>query len=198
MEWLNRYVQERECEISDYEDNKTGSKSVGGMERFKLFYAAFQVLIYVFCFRHQMLLNSSGEWECEIDQFFQRVIVTKFNPLKYCDETVVFIFAKIATKMNVCYCYSIIEHNKRERMLLTRGKNNLPSAVYNFKLKQEFLDLEAYFPFDPIVLPNSKEIISANYIEWAEVNPTEDDNEDEESGSYEQDSDESITSEEDD
>ena len=48
------------------------------------------------------------------------------------------------------------------------------------------------------MLPNSKEIISANYIEWAEVNPTEDDNEDEESGSYEQDSDESITSEEDD
>ena len=200
MEWLNRYVQERECEISDYEDNKTGSKAVGGMERFKLFYAAFQVLIYVFCFRHQMLVrdNSSGEWECEIDQFFQRVIVTKFNPLKYCDETVVFIFAKIATKMNVCYCYSIIEHNKRERMLLTRGKNKLPSAVYNFKLKQEFLDLEAYFPFDPIVLPNSKEIISTNYVEWAEVNPTEDDNEDEESGSYEQDSDESITSEEDD
>ncbi|RLV87886.1 RNA polymerase I-specific transcription initiation factor [Meyerozyma sp. JA9] len=200
MEWLNRYVQERECEISDYEDNKTGSKAVGGMERFKLFYAAFQVLIYVFCFRHQMLVrdNSSGEWECEIDQFFQRVIVTKFNPLKYCDETVVFIFAKIATKMNVCYCYSIIEHNKRERMLSTRGKNKLPSAVYNFKSKQEFLDLEAYFPFDPIVLPNSKEIISTNYVEWAEVNPTEDDNEDEESGSYEQDSDESITSEEDD
>lgn len=203
MEWLNKYVQEREREISDYEHKKAGAESVGGMERFKLFYAAFQVLIYVFCFRHKMLVQdiSTGEWSCDIDKFFQRLIVTKFNPLKFCDETVVYIFAKIATKLNVCYCYSIIEHNKRERMLLTRGKNNIPSAVFNFKLKQEFLDLEAYFPFDPIVLPNSKVLIGPNYVEWAEVNPTsEDDNEDEESGSYEQDyddDDESITSEED-
>lgn len=200
MEWLNRYVQQRECEIVDHHKKaaRGASASVGGMERFKLFYAAFQVLIYVFCFRHNMLLGASGNhWEGDIDQFFQRLIVTKFNPLKYCDETVVYIFAKIATKLDVCYCYSIIEHNKRERMLLTRGKN-LPSAVYNFKLKQEFLDLEAYFPFDPIVLPNCKEIIAPVYVEWAEVNPT-DDNDDEESGSYDQDdSDESITSDEED
>lgn len=195
--WLNKYVIERECEITDYDnDNKgrsTSNKQGGGMERFKLFYAAFQALLYIFCFRYKVLYKAPGstesssdsEWECDLDKFFQRVIIAKFNPLKFCDETVVYIFAKIATKLNVCYCYSIIEHNKRERMLQTNGTKNLPSAVGNFKQKQEFLDLEAYFPFDPLVLPTCKVLIGENYIEWSDVNPSnEDEDDDEDSGSH--------------
>lgn len=158
--WLNKFIIEREQEVES-----SGDKQVGGMERFKLFYAAFQALLYIFCFRHELLSTTENDWECDLDKFFQRAILTKFNPLKFCDETVVYIFAKLATKLNVCYCYSIIEHNKRERMLHT---NALPSAVGNFKQKQEFLDLEAYFPFDPLVLPISKSIVAPNYIEWSE------------------------------
>lgn len=153
--WLNKFILEREQEVES-----------GGMERFKLFYAAFQALLYIFCFRYEILLK-----ECDLEMFFQRAILTKFNPLKFCDETVVFIFAKLAAKLNVCYCYSIIEHNKRERILQTNG---LPSAVGNFKQKQEFLDLEGYFPFDPLILPKSKKIIQENYNEWCD---TEEDDE---------------------
>ncbi|ABN64257.2 predicted protein [Scheffersomyces stipitis CBS 6054] len=201
--WLNKYIIERECEIADFESRNgarsNDGKSAGGMERFKLFYAAFQALLYIFCFRHQMLSSSDSEWECDLDKFIQRVILAKFNPLKYCDETVVYIFAKIATKLNVCYCYSIIEHNKRERMLQTNGQAIMPSAVGNFKQKQEFLDLEAYFPFDPLVLPSSKKIVSKNYVEWAEVNPSVDDDDEDDSGSgshpEEENSDESSSSE---
>ncbi|KAG2736339.1 hypothetical protein G9P44_000429 [Scheffersomyces stipitis] len=217
--WLNKYIIERECEIADFESRNgarsNDGKSAGGMERFKLFYAAFQALLYIFCFRHQMLVkngeavptnsislaesSSDSEWECDLDKFIQRVILAKFNPLKYCDETVVYIFAKIATKLNVCYCYSIIEHNKRERMLQTNGQAIMPSAVGNFKQKQEFLDLEAYFPFDPLVLPSSKKIVSKNYVEWAEVNPSVDDDDEDDSGSgshpEEENSDESSSSE---
>lgn len=213
--WLKKYVDERECEIIDIQIKKgNNNRQIGGMERFKLFYAAFQALLYIFCFRYKMLYkdsessqkNGDSEWESDIDKFFQRLIVAKFNPLKYCDETVVYIFAKIATKLNVCYCYSIIEHNKRERMLQTNGQTTLPSAVGNFNQKQEFLDLEAYFPFDPLVLPNSKKIINPNYIEWSEVNPSTEEDDDIDSGSHldeddDEDSDlddEEITSEEDD
>lgn len=187
--WINKYIAEREQEVFEFSDVASG-----GMERFKLFYATIQALIYIFCFRHQQLTKSpedvgnDSEWECDLDKFFQRVIIAKFNPLKYCDETVVYIFAKIATKLNVCYCYSIIEHNKRETMM--QGNSNLPSAVGNFRHKQEFLDLEAYFPFDPLVLPNCKKIISTNYVEWREVNPSNDDDEDEDSGSHPDDDDE--------
>lgn len=208
MGWLNKYIIEREQETFDIENKqKSGSQQqTGGMERFKLFYSAFQALLYIFCFRHEQLRkdpsqststststtsSSSSEWECDIDKFFQRVIIVKFNPLKFCDETVVYIFAKLATKLNVCYCYSIIEHNKRERMLQTNGSIVLPpSAVGNFKQKQEFLDLEAYFPFDPLVLPMCKKLVGQNYVEWSEVNPDEDDDEDSASGSHMEDDDE--------
>lgn len=232
--WLNKYVIERECEVFESDnDNKgrtKGGSTGGGMERFKLFYAAFQALLYIFCFRYNMLYKletgvtasssmstsntatsgtsaNSGfsgdgdQWECELDKFFQRAMISKFIPLKYCDETVVFIFAKIATKLNVCYCYSIIEHNKRERMIQTNGgSSSLPSAISNFKAKQEFLDLEAYFPFDPLVLPTCKKLISNNYVEWSDVNPNNDDEDDEDSGSHQDDmesDDEVITSESD-
>lgn len=181
--WINKYITEREQEVL------SDASAVGGMERFKLFYASFQALLYIFCFRHKQLTSSDesgkGEWECDLDKFFQRVIIAKFNPLKYCDETVVYIFAKLATKLNVCYCYSIIEHNKRERM--TQSNSNLPSSVGNFRHKQEFLDLEAYFPFDPLVLPSCKSLISANYVEWRDVNPGGDDDDDEDSGSHPED-----------
>lgn len=180
--WINKYITEREHEVFEFSES-----SSGGMERFKLFYATFQTLLYIFCFRHKQLVkdeaeSGSGEWECDIDKFFQRVIIAKFNPLKYCDETVVFIFAKLATKLNVCYCYSIIEHNKRERMI--QGNSKMPSTVGNFRHKQEFLDLEAYFPFDPVVLPGSKKIIDKNYVEWSQVNPVIEDDEEDDSGSH--------------
>ena len=219
MGWINKYIMEREQEALEFQNNKNKTTSrndnrnhntnqsqqqTGGMERFKLFYSAFQALLYIFCFRHETLRkqntavgSSNSEWECEIDKFFQRVIIAKFNPLKFCDETVVYIFAKLATKLNVCYCYSIIEHNKRERILQTNGTLAMPSAVANFKQKQEFLDLEAYFPFDPLVLPLSKRIVRVNFVEWSEVNPEEEDDEDSGSGSHIDDDDEEEDEEED-
>lgn len=197
--WINKYIIEREHEVFEFSD----VSSAGGMERFKLFYATIQALIYIFCFRHKDLTKSpedigasDSEWECELDKFFQRVIIAKFNPLKFCDETVVYIFAKIATKLNVCYCYSIIEHNKRETVM--QGNSNLPSSVGNFRHKQEFLDLEAYFPFDPLVLPNSKKIINTRYVEWKDVNPSNDEDDDEDSGSHPEDDDDDDESEEED
>ncbi|CAK9440394.1 uncharacterized protein LODBEIA_P44940 [Lodderomyces beijingensis] len=212
MGWINKYIIEREQETLDREkDNKKNknnesNRQTGGMERFKLFYSAFQALLYIFCFRHETLRkqdnnytgSADSEWECDLDKFFQRVIIARFNPLKFCDETVVYIFAKLATKLNVCYCYSIIEHNKRERMLQTNGSVTMPSAVGNFKQKQEFLDLEAYFPFDPLVLPMSKKIVGRNFVEWSEVNPEEEDDEDSGSGSHMDDDDDEEEDDEDD
>lgn len=206
MGWLNKYIEEREFEINL---SSSANKNVGGMERFKLFYSTFQGLLYIFCFRYKLLqIDNKGdfEWESEIDKFFQRVIITKFNPLKFIDETVCFIFANIATKLNVCYCYSIIEHNKRERMLNSNvgDKNkNLPAPTGNFKQKQEFLDLQGYFPFDPLVLPLSKSLISEVYIEWSDVNPNQDEDEDDETTSpgnqlTSSDDDNDLTSSEDD
>lgn len=67
---------------------------------------------------------------------------------------------------------------------MIQGNSKMPSTVGNFRHKQEFLDLEAYFPFDPVVLPASKKIIEKNYVEWSQVNPVDEDDDEDDSGSH--------------
>ncbi|GME89030.1 binding protein [[Candida] boidinii] len=184
INWCESFINQRESEIND---------GRGGMERFKMLYSVFQGLLYIVCFRYEEL-KTNNEWDLSLDRFFQRIIISKFNPLKYCNETVVLIFARISQQTDLCYCFSIIEQNKRERLSGIKGPRNTPerkrssspvssktssssssssvsmsittSTSHSFSSKQEFLDLEAYFPFDPLMLKKSKKIINENYIEW--------------------------------
>lgn len=215
--WLSRYVVEREVEIEGM---------AGTMERFEHFYATFQALCYIFCFRHdifklksqnadskktelsveeQLKLKVKGtiknsvdsEWECELDRFYQRMILSKFNPLKYCNENVILMFANIAQKTNLVYCYTVIEKNNKDNILGIINSSNLgnineksfsgsngsdkplsTSGVLNATLsltnttslqKKQFIDLQSYFPFDPLFLPTYKEFMKEYYIEWSEV-----------------------------
>ncbi|OWB82973.1 hypothetical protein B5S33_g1602 [[Candida] boidinii] len=186
INWCESFINQRESEIND---------GRGGMERFKMLYSVFQGLLYIVCFRYEEL-KTNNEWDLSLDRFFQRIIISKFNPLKYCNETVVLIFARISQQTDLCYCFSIIEQNKRERLsgikcsrstpekkrsfspLSSKASSSSPSSSssismsvttsssHSFSSKQEFLDLEAYFPFDPLMLKKSKKIINENYIEW--------------------------------
>lgn len=162
-EWLQRYLEEREREVED---------GRGSMERFKLFYLTFQCLVYIFCFRHPLLrrtpdLPGDGAWECHLDRFFQRAVVSKFNPLRFCNETVVLIFARLAQQHDVAYCFTVIEHNKRERLLGICG--GLDEQEMVFTARQDLLDLEGYFPFDPLQLRRAKRIVTGGwYLEWNE------------------------------
>lgn len=168
--WLNRYVLEREDEVDQS----------GGMERFKHFYAAFQALCYIFCFRHS-LFRDGDSWECEIDKFFQRMVISKFNPLKFCNENVMMMFARIAQHEGVVYCFSIIENNNNERLRGIMGKadSNMPSSAsstgtsstssWSLVARQQFIDLQSYFPYDPLFLKNYKRMMRDYYIEWSDV-----------------------------
>ncbi|ODV74069.1 rDNA-binding RNA polymerase I transcriptional factor [Cyberlindnera jadinii NRRL Y-1542] len=162
MSWLNRYVEEREVEI-DVTVN---------MDRFKLFYSTFQVLLYVFCFRHSLFKNEDCSWELSLDKFFQRMLITKFNPLKFCNETVVSMFAKIAQEENVAYCFSIIQKNKNERLrgISGHGNSNESNRSASVQLAhQQFVDLEGYFPFDPLFLKTARGYLKELYIEWSSI-----------------------------
>ncbi|CAI4044601.1 rDNA-binding RNA polymerase I transcriptional factor SKDI_11G0940 [Saccharomyces kudriavzevii IFO 1802] len=168
--WLNRYVIEREEEVDQR----------GGMERFKHFYAAFQALCYIFCFRHSIFRDTDGNWECELDKFFQRMVISKFNPLKFCNENVMLMFARIAQQESVAYCFSIIENNNNERLRGIIGKAdsdrretlvqaNTASSSWSLATRQQFIDLQSYFPFDPLFLKNYKTLMKEYYIEWSEA-----------------------------
>ena len=174
--WLNRYMLEREVEVDE----------PGGMDRFKHFYAAFQALCYIFCFRREMFRDSDGKWECDLDKFFQRTIISKFNPLKYCNENVMLMFARITQHEDIAYCFSIIEKNNNERLRGIMGKvddglkrenskTGLSSAgatavsTWSLATRQQFIDLQSYFPFDPLFLKKYKDMMREYYIEWGEV-----------------------------
>ena len=168
MSWCNEYVTEREKEVG------TGK---GGMERFAMLYCVLQGLMYIFCFRFRDLKKEDNdeEWELRLDKFFNKMIMSRFNPLKFCNETVVLIFARIVQKVDMCYSFSIIDKNKRERLNGIRDATaNSESSLNRFERKQEFLDLEAYFPFDPLMLKDSKKIIHQNYIDWQDFDDSED------------------------
>ncbi|OBA28832.1 RNA polymerase I-specific transcription initiation factor RRN3 [Hanseniaspora valbyensis NRRL Y-1626] len=228
--WLNRYVVERESEIDDMP---------GSMERFEHLYAAFQALCYIFCFRYDLfklkvtrknhqdkkmtleeelsskisgknINNSDSEWECDLDKFFQRIILSKFNPLKYCNENVILMFASIAQKVNLVYCYTVIERNNKDNILgVINSNDTIASATLNNASsgesgydaaglssttslsgnatlsvsnttslqKKQFIDLQSYFPFDPLFLPTYKEFMKECYIEWKDVSSKYDEQE---------------------
>lgn len=168
--WLNRYAIEREEEVDQ----------PGGMERFKHFYAAFQALCYIFCFRRDLFKDLDGNWECELDKFYQRMIISKFNPLKYCNENVMLMFARIAQHEDIAYCFTIIENNNNERLRGIVGKADgskksgstsvaATSSVWSLATRQQFIDLQSYFPFDPLFLKNYKEMMKDYFIEWSEA-----------------------------
>ncbi|ODQ74097.1 hypothetical protein LIPSTDRAFT_51247 [Lipomyces starkeyi NRRL Y-11557] len=201
--WISRYLDEREPEVcsGDSTPQRNGTRGCIDMARFTMFYAVVQGLFYIFCFRHGGLRNEeddsghSGEWVCNISQLLQRVVNSRFNPLKWCNADVVSMFAKVAQREGAAYCFSIIQKNKRGTPVIisdvpspTAGSNT-PAMKASSLLAEDFSGafnkvemkpLEGYFPFDPLVLKRTRYLVRENYVTWAEVAGDEDFSSDEE------------------
>lgn len=164
-QWLEKYLRDREVECTSPNVRKFGG-----------FYAVFQAIMYIFCFRWRDLRGKTplpvGEDEAIEDisrgsqswapglQIIDRLLTSRFNPLKVCSQTVVNQFAEVASHFGVFYCYSIMERNKRG--------NLFSSEVSGTKLP-EATQLETYFPFDPFKLSHSKAWVEPLYQQWEPV-----------------------------
>ncbi|KAF3218781.1 hypothetical protein TWF106_007306 [Orbilia oligospora] len=163
--WLEKYLKDREVECTSPNVRKFGG-----------FYAVFQAVMYIFCFRWRDLRGKTplpvGEDESIEDisrspqswapglQVIDRLLTSRFNPLKVCSQNVVTQFAEVASHFGVFYCYSIIERNKRGNLFSSRGSSTeLPEAT----------QLETYFPFDPFKLSHSKIWVEPYYQQWEPV-----------------------------
>lgn len=179
--WLSRYTSEREIEVD----------AAQSMARFRMFYSAVQALFYIFCFRHESLRRENGVgWEGDIDKLFERLVASKFNPLKYCKSTVVAMFARIARSENVTYCFTIMEQNRLGKLrqsneTIISDKNNTGRSSILWSDQKEFVQLDSYFPFDPLTLRGARKFIAPEYIEWAEVShESESDSDDDDVDSF--------------
>ncbi|KAK9322160.1 RNA polymerase I-specific transcription initiation factor RRN3-domain-containing protein [Lipomyces orientalis] len=201
--WISRYLDERELEVPSADSTPLSNSARGNidMARFTMFYAVVQGYFYIFCFRHAGLRNDedesghSGEWVCNISQLLQRIVNSRFNPLKWCNADVVSMFSKVAQREGTAYCFSIIQKNKRGTSMVSDVSTPIEGSTMSHEIKASSLpvadfdgvfqkmgmkQLEGYFPFDPLVLKKTRRLVEENYVTWAEVAADEDYSSDEE------------------
>ncbi|KAF1818929.1 RNA polymerase I-specific transcription initiation factor RRN3, partial [Dissoconium aciculare CBS 342.82] len=191
-------------------------------QRYNLYYTVTQTLLYVFCFRWRDLVvidpdatarlgdahltaediladNRDLTWLPGIKETLTRNIHSSLNPLKVCSPAIVGEFAKIANHLRFLYIFSIIERNKRIRLgrmtsFPDMGEWDLGrrGTALDSKSGDAHHQLEAYFPFDPYQLPQSKKWLQGEYNTWQLPHgmPTDEDDDDEDEDEDEDEEDE--------
>lgn len=197
--------------------------------RYGTYYAIAQSLLYMFCFRwRDLIVTDDGlpptdedvlanetdfEWHGGIQSILHQNIISKLNPLKICAPTIVAQFARMAHHLKFLYVYSKLETNKRVRLARSIGggggyMDGMAARETALSMKDKGGDegflLDAYFPFDPYVLPRSRRWLVDDYVEWRPVpgmarreedEDDEEDSDEDEGGSEEEEDDESSGSE---
>ncbi|KAL1603563.1 DNA independent RNA polymerase I transcription factor [Paraconiothyrium brasiliense] len=182
------------------------------LRRYGTYYAISQALLYAFCFRWRDLIETpdarpptdqdivyhEGDftWYGSVKETLYKNVFSKLNPLKICAPTIVQQFARIALHLRFMYVNSLIETNKRIRLSRVVAVGSRETALTMKKGEEGFL-LDAYFPFDPYVLPRSKKWVENDYVQWKPIPGMEvprDDDDDEE----EDDSDDDVDDDDDD
>ena len=190
------------------------------LRRYGTYYAISQALLYTFCFRwRDLIVTPDGnpptdediiyhegdfKWHNSVQEIIRRSIFSKLNPLKICAPTIVAQFARMAHHLRFMYVYPLIETNKRVRLARSLasgyldGMGGRETALSQKKGEDTFL-LDAYFPFDPYVLPKSKRWLEQDYVQWKPIPgmPVERDDDDEDDDDEEEDDDDDDDSESD-
>ncbi|KAK4629729.1 RNA polymerase I-specific transcription initiation factor rrn3 [Fulvia fulva] len=193
-----------------YEPSSTGPDR----KSFSVYYAVAQALLYIFCFRwrdlvvHTAAADSDTEdmleedvlaegrdlvWMSGLKETLTLNIHSRLNPLKVASSAIVGEFAKIANHLRFLYVFSILERNKRIRLgnVISYRSGGVDigrrETAMDRKTGDEHHQLEAYFPFDPYHLPQSKRWLEGEYNEWVLPRGMKRDEEDEEDSDQEED-----------
>jgi RNA polymerase I-specific transcription initiation factor RRN3 len=184
------------------------------LRRYGTYYAICQALLYTFCFRWRDLIvlpdgrtptdsdiiyhESDFTWYNSVHSILHKNIFSPLNPLKICAPSIVAQFARMAHHLRFLYVYPLLETNKRVRLARSMagaylgGIGGRETALTQKRGDDMFL-LDAYFPFDPYVLPRSKRWIEHDYVQWKPVPgmPVEKDEDSDEEEDDDEDDDES-------
>ncbi|KAI9188792.1 DNA independent RNA polymerase I transcription factor [Blastocladiella emersonii ATCC 22665] len=152
-QWCATYVAQHEHDVA-YPD----------VDRFAVFYAVAQAVLYMFCYRWRELVAHLGPHGGL--HGFESVILSKFNPLKVLPAPIVAEFARLTHELDIMYCYAVIQRNKRVYiptkpvMQLGPGHAAAPPAASA---------LDGVFPFDPCKLPMTSTFIDPIYRLWSDT-----------------------------
>lgn len=154
------------------------------LRRFTPYYALFQGLLYIFCFRWRDLvvdapnvvnpddpasyLGQELEWMPELKPLLQANIWSAFNPLRVCHPTIVQEFAKLSGHLNFMYVHDKVEANRRVYLssYVSLSVEALRETASHNPYDESWLQLTPYFPFDPYQLPESRHWVDDDYIPY--------------------------------
>jgi RNA polymerase I-specific transcription initiation factor RRN3 len=155
------------------------------VKKFGDFYAVFQAILYIFCFRWRDIASPSSDLD-DADDYdddeheeyhfselvrdtLYKAIFSPLNPLRICTPVIVEQFARLSQALSLFSLWSKIEENKHIRVTgHWRGMSDL--NINQPDRDQSWIGdtgmLEGYFPYDPYHLPISKHWIEEDYVEW--------------------------------
>ncbi|KAJ3163679.1 hypothetical protein HDU86_000273 [Geranomyces michiganensis] len=201
--WTQSYVEK-------YDSTQRGQAP--DPERFGVFYSAVQAILYIFCFRWRQLMmggeefgsggggGASGRYGMMPPELkdFQRVLLSRFQPLRVCSEGIVMEFTKRTHSLDILYLHTAAANvNGSTAIPSTSSSSAIPTvngylAVpgthppshhyqhHHHGLNNTVQRLDPFFPFDPITLPVSRAYIDAIYQPWESEPATDDDDSDDE------------------
>lgn len=171
------------------------------LKRFGDFYAAFQAILYIFCFRWRDVASSSADLESdsefdideeEVETYhfpeslrdsLRTAIYSPLNPLRVCTPVIVEQFAKLTYALQLFYVYPKLEENKHVRVVTTHARSVSDLMISNPDRDLSWVGdngmLEGYFPYDPYHLPMSRHWIEGDYVEWRGIPGDEQDDDSE-------------------
>ncbi|XP_050436123.1 RNA polymerase I-specific transcription initiation factor RRN3-like isoform X2 [Adelges cooleyi] len=110
-----------------------------------VFYSMCQALFYVIAFRHEDLMDSKRNLKFMENLNLSKIVTSRLSPLRICCSKVANHFAHITKTYQLTYCYTVMDGHIR---------------VTDQAIKEQWL--YSFFPFEPYVLPRSKDIIMPN------------------------------------
>jgi RNA polymerase I-specific transcription initiation factor RRN3 len=155
------------------------------VKRYGDFYATFQAVLYIFCFRWQDIALSNADYEDDYDmddedretyrfpesirESLRAAIYSPLNPLRVCTPVIVEQFAELTKALQLMYIHPKIDENRRVR-IASNWQTVSDASVNNSERDMSWISedgmLEGHFPYDPYHLPLSKHWIEGDYVEW--------------------------------
>jgi len=132
--WCNKYINSVDKSVRVVDEELLRWHAV--------FYSMCQALFYIISFRHQDLMNNKRNLRFMENLNLSNIVTCRLSPLRLCCSKVVDRFAHITKMYQLTYCYVVMDGHIR---------------VTDQSIKDEWL--YSYFPFDPYVLPRSKNMI---------------------------------------
>ncbi|KUI66660.1 RNA polymerase I-specific transcription initiation factor rrn3 [Cytospora mali] len=173
------------------------------LRRFTPYYALFQGLLYIFCFRWRDLVVDIPEavnpddpasylgqelvWMEELYPLLRANIWSEFNPLRVCHPTIVQEFAKLAGHLGFMYVHDKIEANRRIYLssYVSSSVEALRETASHNPYDESWLQLTPYFPFDPYQLPESRHWVDDDYVPYNPFPGLDDEDDSDDEGDFE-------------